>query len=121
MKWCTGRPSTYHSRGDNCHTGCNDYECDEGFKIAAIKAPYYEKKDATCSMILRSTGATVTRESGQKLQEVELSDLGTARAIESNKYTSTIVGGNVLNIDERIEHLKSQITDQFLTEAEFPV
>ena len=92
-------------------------------KIAAIKAPYYgEERRNLLDDLALSTGATfVTRESGQKLQEVELSDLGTARAIESNKYTSTIVGGkcNFKNIDERIEHLKSQIKQtNSLTEAE---
>ena len=92
-------------------------------KIAAIKAPYYgEERRSLLDDLSMSTGATfVTRESGQKLQDVKLSDLGTARAVESNKYFTTIVGGkcNFSDIDERIEHLKSQIKQtNSLTEAE---
>jgi len=82
-------------------------------KISAIKAPFYgEERRNLLDDVALSTGATfVTRESGTKLSDVQLSDLGSARAIESNKYSTTIVGGkcNFTEIDERIEHLKNQV------------
>ncbi len=84
-------------------------------KIAAIKAPYYgEERRYLLDDLALSVGATfITRESGTKLADVKLSDLGMARAIESTKYTSTIVGGksNFKSIDERIQALKKQVKD----------
>ena len=84
-------------------------------KIAAIKAPFYgeERRDLLQDLAL-STGATfVARESGTKLNEVTLSDLGSAKSIECSKYFTTIVGGNCdhESVETKIESLKSQITE----------
>lgn len=65
-------------------------------KVAAIKAPFYgnERRD-TMSDLAASVGATfITRESGVKLNEVQLKHLGTAKSVEGNKYSTTFVGGN---------------------------
>ncbi len=82
-------------------------------KIAAIKAPLYgEERRELLSDLAVSVGATfITRESGTKLQDVTLPDLGTAKSIESSKYTTTIVGGlcDQDAIDSRIQTLKAQI------------
>jgi len=82
-------------------------------KIAAVKAPYYgEERRNLLSDLALSVGATlIAREEGKKLQEIELSDLGTAKLVESNKYSTVIVGGkcDFKAIDERIEALKNQI------------
>ena len=84
-------------------------------KIAAIKAPFYgEERRHLLDDLALSVGATfITRESGTKLSDVKLSDLGSARAIESNKYSTTIVGGkcDFNEIDKRIESIKQQIKD----------
>jgi chaperonin GroEL len=55
----------------------------------------------------------IKREDGTKLADVKLSDLGTARAIESTKNSTTIIGGkcDFKLIDQRIESLKNQIKD----------
>ncbi len=92
-------------------------------KIAAIKAPYYgEERRFLLDDLAISVGATfITRESGTKLADVKLSDLGMARAIESSKYSTTIVGGksNFTAIDERIQALKKQVKDtESMGEAE---
>ena len=92
-------------------------------KIAAIKAPYYgEERRHLLDDLALSTGSTfITRESGTKLQEAKLSDLGMARAIESNKYSTTVIGGksDFKTIDERIQALKKQIKEtSSLQEAE---
>ena len=82
-------------------------------KVAAIKAPDYgEGRRDTMHDLALSTGATfITRESGKKLQDVKMSDLGTAKFVESTKYTTTVVGGEGLaeGIEEQIEQLKSLI------------
>jgi len=82
-------------------------------KVAALKAPNYgdERRD-TLDDLAMATGATfITRESGIKLAEVKMADLGTAKFIESTKYLSTVVGGNCdFNaLEQRIETLKNLI------------
>ena len=82
-------------------------------KVAAIKAPFYgnERRD-TLNDLAASVGATfVTRESGVKLNDVQLKHLGSAKSVEGNKYTTTFVGGNAdfEEIEKRIESLKSDI------------
>ena len=64
--------------------------------MPALKRPLYgEERRNTLDDLAASTGATfITRESGTKLQDVKMSDLGTAKFIESAKYNTTIVGGN---------------------------
>ena len=84
-------------------------------KIAAIKAPFYgEERRSLMSDLALSTGATfITRESGQKLQTVKLSQLGSAKSIESTKVGTIIVGGNCdfEAVETRIDTLKNEITE----------
>jgi chaperonin GroEL len=92
-------------------------------KIAAIKAPHYgEERRNTLDDLAMSTGATfITRESGVKLNEVEMKHLGSAKLIESSKYETTIVGGNcdVETVESRINTLKTAIEQtESLAEAE---
>ena len=55
----------------------------------------------------------VSRASGMKLRDVKLSDLGTAKSIESTKTTTTIVGGKADydGIETRIEALKNEVEE----------
>ena len=82
-------------------------------KVAAIKAPSYgEERRNTLEDIAASTGATfLSRESGVKLQETQMTHLGTAKFIESTKYSTTIVGGqqDYEAIESRIATLKALI------------
>ena len=83
-------------------------------KVAAIKAPLYgeDRRNILHDMAL-STGATfITRESGRKLQNIELVDFGTAKFIESDRKLTTIVGGaaDYDLIEQKIEDLKDLIT-----------
>mgnify|MGYP003112024444 CR=1 FL=1 len=82
-------------------------------KVAAIKAPLYgnERRELLEDLAL-SVGATfVSRESDTKLKDVQLKDLGSAKFIESTKYSTTVVGGNAdyEEIDNRIEALKNDV------------
>jgi len=82
-------------------------------RVAAIKAPSYgEERRNILDDIALSTGATfVSRESGLKLKEIQLSHLGSAAFIESTKYQTTIVGGTADHeaLEERVTSLKSLI------------
>lgn len=82
-------------------------------KIAAIKAPLYgEERRELLDDLALSVGATfITRENGTKLQEVKMSDLGTAHSIESTKTNTIIVGGQcqLEQIENRIDILKEEI------------
>tara|TARA_R110002020_G_scaffold243944_1_gene457530 strand:- start:3067 stop:4638 length:1572 start_codon:yes stop_codon:yes gene_type:complete len=84
-------------------------------KVAGIKAPMYgEERRNILSDLAISVGAQfITRESGAKIADVQMSDLGTAHFIESNKYSTTIVGGqcDYQLIEERISALKQLIKD----------
>jgi chaperonin GroEL len=92
-------------------------------KVAGIKAPYYgDERQNTLNDLAVSVGATfVSRASGIKLKDVQLKHLGSAKFIESNRYSTTIVGGNAdyEEVEKRIESLKSDIKNtENMQEAE---
>jgi len=82
-------------------------------KIAAIKAPSYgEERRTTLADLALSVGAKfITREGGTKLTDVRMSDLGSAKFVESSKYTTTVVGGacDFESVETTICALKAQI------------
>jgi chaperonin GroEL len=82
-------------------------------KVAAMKAPSYgAERRETLDDIALSTGATfISRDSGIKLADAQLSHLGTADFIESTKYQTTIVGGSSDHeaVAKRVAQLKSLI------------
>ena len=82
-------------------------------KVAAIKAPRYgEERRAILHDLALSTGATfVSRESGTKLKDVTLKDLGSANKIEITKNMTTVSGGSGdwEKIEERIDIYKSEL------------
>jgi len=84
-------------------------------KVAAIKAPMYgEERRNILDDLATSVGAKfITRESGTKLSDVQMTDLGTSKFIESNKYNTTIVGGNCDYdvVEDRVSSLKNLIQD----------
>ncbi len=82
-------------------------------KVAAVKAPSYgQERRSIMKDLSLSLGANfVSRESGKKLSEVVLADLGLCKKIEILKNQTTFVGGNAdwEAIDTKIEALKSEI------------
>jgi chaperonin GroEL len=82
-------------------------------KIAAIKAPRYgeERRGILKDLATSVGGFFVSRESGVKLKDVQLSHLGIAKSIEITKGETTIMGGkgNTNDIEERIETLRSAL------------
>jgi len=83
-------------------------------RVAAVKAPRYgEERRGILKDLCVSVGATfISRESGRKLSEVKLEDLGSCRNIESIKNFTTIVGGNanLEEIEQAIEDLKTELS-----------
>ncbi len=65
-------------------------------KVLAVKAPGFgDRRKAMLEDIAILTGGTViSEEVGRKLDSVEISDLGTAGQVNSNKEETTIVEGN---------------------------
>jgi chaperonin GroEL len=84
-------------------------------KVAAVKAPRYgEERRNLLKDLATSVGATfVSRESGLKLKDTKLEDLGIAKSIEISKNETTIMGGKggTNEIEERIQTLRAELED----------
>ena len=82
-------------------------------KVAAVKAPRYgtERREILNDLALSLGGTFVSRESGKKLSEVKLIDIGQSKKADILKYNTTFIGGNANweKVDETIEDLKGQI------------
>ena len=92
-------------------------------KIAAIKAPRYgEERRNMLEDIATTTGATfISKDSGVRLSQVQLSHLGTAKSVEILKSNTTIVdgGGGEEPTEKLIESLKERVEScESLHEAE---
>ncbi len=90
------------------------------FSALAIKAPGFgDRRKEMLQDIAVVTGATfVSEDIGKKLENIELTDLGHAHRVVSNKDNTTIVGGkgDKKVIEERVNQLKAQIKK---TDSEF--
>ncbi len=82
-------------------------------KIAAVKAPGFgDRRKAMLEDIAILTGGTViSEEQGYKLENADLSHLGTAEKITIDKDNTTIVSGkgDKENIKARVNQIKAQI------------
>ncbi|MSO14013.1 chaperonin GroEL [Rickettsiales endosymbiont of Trichoplax sp. H2] len=86
-----------------------------GLKIAAVKAPGFgDRRKSMLEDISILTGAQLISEDlGHKLENVTLSDLGTAKKVLISKDDTTIVNGagEKSNIKARCDQIKSQIAE----------
>jgi chaperonin GroEL len=84
-------------------------------KVCAVKAPAFgDRRKAILEDLAVLTGARViTEELGIKLENVQLSDLGTAKRVIVDKDTTTIVegGGDPKAIQGRVATIRKQIED----------
>ncbi len=82
-------------------------------RIAAVKAPGFgDRRKAMLEDIAVLTGGTlISEELGMKLENAELTALGTAEKITIDKDNTTIVGGagKKANIVSRVNQIKAQI------------
>lgn len=83
------------------------------FNVLAIKAPGYgDRKKEMLADIATTIGAeVVSEETGRKLDDADLSVLGSAARVVSTKDNTVIVGGKGTrkHIDERVAQLKAQL------------
>jgi len=90
------------------------------FNVLAVKAPGFgDRKKEMLADIAAVTGAAfISEELGKKFETTELSDLGRAHRVVSNKDATTIVGGkgDKKDIDARVAQIKAQIKK---TESDF--
>lgn len=84
-----------------------------GFSVLAVKAPGYgdRKKEVLQDIAVMTGGELISEDLGHKLEETELSQLGSADRVVSTKDNTTIVGGagEKADIDNRIAALRGQL------------
>jgi len=81
--------------------------------VLAVKAPAFgdRRKEMLRDIAILTGGQVITDEMGRKLETVQLSDLGQARRITSDKDNTTIIEGkgSEAEIKGRLEQIKAQI------------
>ncbi|MDY6881760.1 MAG: chaperonin GroEL [Thermodesulfobacteriota bacterium] len=84
-------------------------------QVAAVKAPGFgDRRKAMLEDIAILTGGKVISEDlGLKLENITLTDLGTAKTISIDKDNTTIVdgGGNRADLEGRVKQIRAQIED----------
>lgn len=85
-------------------------------KVAGIKAPRYgeERRNILSDLAISVGGTFLSRDSGVPLTGVKMEHFGYAQTVESNKFSTTIVGGDQDDekVEERIEALKLEIEQE---------
>ncbi len=82
-------------------------------QVAAVKAPGFgdRRKAMLIDIATLTGGRAITEDSGVKLENVQLSDLGSAKKITVDKDNTTLVEGKgkPAEIDGRVKEIRSQI------------
>jgi len=82
-------------------------------KIAAVKAPGFgdRRKAMLEDIAILTGGQLISEEQGRKLEDAELTDLGTCEKVSIDKDNTTIVNGNgnSREIKGRVSQIKAQI------------
>jgi chaperonin GroEL len=82
-------------------------------KVAAIKAPGFgdRRKEMLQDIAVLTKGIVISEEQGYKLENADLSYLGTAASITIDKDNTTVIGGkgDKEDITARVNQIKSQI------------
>ena len=83
------------------------------FKIAAVKAPGYgdRRKAMLQDISIMCGGTAIFEDLGIKLENVQLSDLGTAKKVIIDKDNTTIIegGGKTVDIKARIDQIRREL------------
>ncbi|MBD3234042.1 MAG: chaperonin GroEL [candidate division Zixibacteria bacterium] len=84
-------------------------------KVCAVKAPGFgdRRKEMLRDISILTGGQVISEETGFKLENAVVSDLGTAKRVTIDKENSTIVegAGKTEDIKGRIQQIKKQIED----------
>jgi len=83
--------------------------------VLALKAPGFgdRRKEMLKDIAVLTGGEVISEETGRKLDSTQVSDLGRARRVTSNKDETTVVEGygNEAEIQSRIKAIKAQVED----------
>ncbi|MDD4062087.1 MAG: chaperonin GroEL, partial [Kiritimatiellae bacterium] len=83
------------------------------FQCAAVKAPGFgdRRKDMFRDIAVLTGGRAIMEDMGISVENIEITDLGTAKRIRIDKDNTTIIegGGKTADIKGRIEQLKNEI------------
>jgi chaperonin GroEL len=83
--------------------------------VLAVKAPGFgdRRKEMLRDLAILTGGQVISEEVGRKLDSVELTDLGRARRVVTNKDTTTVIEGKgkPAEIEGRMKQIKAQIED----------
>jgi chaperonin GroEL len=84
-------------------------------EVAAVKAPGFgdRRKEMLKDIAVLTGGKALTEDLGEKLESLQVSDLGTAGRVTIDKDTTTIVdgGGKKEDIQGRVKLIRAQIED----------
>src|SRR5690606_5422738 len=82
-------------------------------KVAAVKAPGFgdRRKEMLQDIAVLTKGIVISEEQGYKLENADISYLGTAASVTIDKDNTTVVGGKGKkeDINARINQIKAQI------------
>src|SRR5258708_6049397 len=85
------------------------------FNVLAIKAPGFgdRRKEMLADLAILTGGKVISEETGRKLDQAQLADLGRARRVTSTKDETTIIEGhgNEAEIQGRVKAIKSQVEE----------
>ncbi len=89
-------------------------------KVCAVKAPGFgdERKDILDDIAILTGATVIASDRGDKLEEMDITSLGSAKKIKVTKDATTIIEGKGPkdNIDKRVQNIQSQIK---LADAEY--
>ena len=84
-----------------------------GLKVAAVKAPGFgdRRKAMLEDLAILTGGQVISDELGLKLENVQITDLGSCKKVRIDKEDTTVVNGsgNTSDLDARCEQIKTQI------------
>ncbi len=84
-------------------------------QVAAVKAPGFgdRRKEMLKDIAVLTGGKAITEDLGEKLENMEVKDLGTAGVVTIDKDNTTIIdgGGKKAEINARVKQIRQQIED----------
>jgi chaperonin GroEL len=84
-------------------------------QVAAVKAPGFgdRRKEMLKDIAILCGGKALTEDLGEKLENLSIKDLGTAKQVNIDKDNTTIVdgGGKKADIQARVKQIRAQIED----------
>ncbi|MBX4196726.1 chaperonin GroEL [Candidatus Pacearchaeota archaeon] len=87
-----------------------------GLKVGALKAPGFgdEKKEMLEDIAILTGGKVISKERDEKIEDLELEDLGSAKRVKMGKEETVIIEGkgNKPEIEKRIKFLEGRIANE---------